>query len=402
MLNKKIIGILVTSSDYKIVININNFLYDKILKEFKELYIINLENLILFKKKKNNKKIHFKFNKIKVFKPNNSSELINFFKNKKLIAFNCIGKNFLNFKIYYILNKINLTQILLLNIGYLNNIVEINLKDISNIFSNTFFVYNKKITAFFFKIFTILNLFPKINYYFDSSKLTIKNINKSFIRKLEKIFPKIKISYFRKAININSRSYDQLIDKKIINKNKYIVFIDSYFEHGDRILREGSIKKSDSIKYYFLLGMFLKKLSKIYNKKIVICVHPKNNNKLFFNHFKNFIIKKYKTQEMIQSSFITLFHESSAILDAILLNKNIILLKTNLLGNYLSNRVQQYERELNILSIDIDDGALLNKKRLNRLFSYNKNKYRHYIKSYLNSDGVIPGYQKIIKLIKKI
>ena len=52
MLNKKIIAILTASSNYQGLINVNALLYGKILKEFKELYIIDLQNLILFKKKK--------------------------------------------------------------------------------------------------------------------------------------------------------------------------------------------------------------------------------------------------------------------------------------------------------------------------------------------------------------
>ena len=151
-----------------------------------------------------------------------------------------------------------------------------------------------------------------------------------------------------------------------------------------------------------MLSNFLIKLSKIYNKKIIICIHPQNKNKLFLNHFKNFTIKRYKTTEMIRKSFINCIHETSSILDAVILKKNIILLKSNLLGNYLSNRVQQYEKILNLQSIDINDYALLKKKKLNSLLNISKKKNNYYIKNYLNSDGENPGYKKIIKLLKKI
>ena len=53
MFNKKIIAILATTSDYQRIVNLNSLLYKEILKEFKELYIVDLKNLILFKKKKN-------------------------------------------------------------------------------------------------------------------------------------------------------------------------------------------------------------------------------------------------------------------------------------------------------------------------------------------------------------
>ena len=402
MLNKKIIAILTASSNYQGLINVNALLYGKILKEFKELYIIDLQNLILFKKKKVNKKSQFKIKNLKVFRPNSSTELINFFNNKKLVGFNCLGKNFLEFKIYYVLKKINLTQILLLNVGYLSNTIEINKNSITQTFIGLYFLFNKNITHYLFKFFTLVNIFPKIDYYFDSSKLTIKNMNSSYIRKIEKNFPKVKLSYFRKVININSRGYDQLLEKNISIEEKYLVFVDSFFEHKDRIVRDGVINKKYSVEYYTSLANFLKKLSKIYNKKVIICIHPKNNSKLFQNYFKNFIIQKYRTQEMIKKSFISFFHESSSILDAVILKKKIIILRSNLLGNYLSNRVSRYEKMLNLQSLDINNYHILKKNRLNLMLNSPKKKYNYFIKNYLNTDGVNPGYQKIIKLLKKI
>tara|TARA_A100000164_G_C21777229_1_gene709188 strand:+ start:451 stop:927 length:477 start_codon:yes stop_codon:yes gene_type:complete len=149
------------------------------------------------------------------------------------------------------------------------------------------------------------------------------------------------------------------------------------------------------------LSNFLKKLSKIYKKKVIICIHPKNNSKIFLKYLKNFSIKKYKTQEMVKNSFISLFHESSSILDAVILKKNIIILKSNLLGNYLLNRVHQYERLLNLQSVDIKDYQSLKKSNLDYILNSSK-RNNSYIKNHLNSDGLIPGYKKVIKLLKRI
>ena len=401
MSNKKIIAILVEDSNYQSLINFNNLLYEEIIKEFKELYIIDFQNLIFFKKKKINKKTNFKIKNIKIFKPNSASEFIKFFEKKKLIAFNNLGKGFSTFRIYYILNKVNLTQILLLNLGFLSNTVEIKKKNIKIFFSSLYFFFNRKIARYIFKFLTIIDIFPKYDYYLDSSRPTIKNMNSSFIKKIERLCPKIKISFFRKAININSRSYDGLSDKKYSNEKKYLVFVDSFFEHKDRVIREGSIEKKNIIEYYSILAKFLKKLSKIYDKKVIICSHPSNNSKLFQSYLKNFTIKKGKTHEMIKKSFITLFHESSSIFEAIMLKKKIIILKSDLLGDYLSNRVKGYEKLLNLQSVDINNYHSLKKSKLDPILnSSNNNNY--YVNNYLNADGVIPGYKKIIKLLKKI
>ena len=177
--------------------------------------------------------------------------------------------------------------------------------------------------------------------------------------------------------------------------------VDSFFEHGDRSIRDGSIKKKIIIDYYSTLANFLKKLSKIYNKKVIICMHPKNNSKLFLTYLKDFSIKKYKTQEMVKKSFIALFHESSSILDAVILKKKIIILKSNLLGDYFSNRIKQYERLLNLQPVDIGDYHSLKKNKLNLILNSSKQS-NYYIKNHLNADGLIPGYKKVIKLLKKI
>ena len=103
---------------------------------------------------------------------------------------------------------------------------------------------------------------------------------------------------------------------------------------------------------------------------------------------------------MIKQSFITLFHDSSAILDAIILKKNIIILKSNLLGDYFSGRIRQYERLLNLKSVDINDYQSLKKNNLD--LKLNSSKKINYTKNYLNSDGLIPGYKKVIKLLKRI
>ena len=57
---------------------------------------------------------------------------------------------------------------------------------------------------------------------------------------------------------------------------------------------------------------------------------------------------------------------------------------------------------LNLQSLDINNYHILEKNKLNLMLNSPKQKYNYFIKNYLNTDGVNPGYQKIIKLLKKI
>jgi hypothetical protein len=401
MSKKKIIGIITTFEDYDSILNLNKKLYDQICLEFGTLYIINLKNITIFEKKTYITKKKILNRKIIVFEPKNIEDFISFFKNKKLIAFNALSRNFDNFKIYYYLNKISLIQILLLNIGFLSNSSDILNKNLKSLIYSFFFKFNKNISRIIFKIGTIFQIFPRIDYYLDASKPTIKNVNKSFLKKLENKFPCLKLAYFKKGINLNSRAYDETTDNKK-KTQKYIVFVDTYFDHPDRIAREGKINRVTILAYYKRLSNFLILLSKIYNKKIVICIHPKNKSILFNQCFAKFSIKKHKTTEMINNAFIVLFHESSAALNAVLLDKNIIILKSKLMGDYLSKRIEMYINLLGSFYIDLDDYSNLKKNDLDINMKKSKKKYRTYIKNYLNSDGKIPGYKKVVNIIKKI
>ena len=401
MSQNKIIGILTTSEDYKSVIKLNSTIYNKLAKKYGKLYIINLSNLLLFgQKKKENRSLNLNSH-IKIFKPLDSSELISFCKNKKLIAFNGLGKDINTFKIHYALSKINMVQILLMNIGYLSNEITLNINNINNFASSLYFKINRKISRYLFRIGTILNIFPKIDYYFDSSSPIIRNLNNSLIKKIEDKFKFIKISYFKKAKLINSRSFDDL-NNFSNNNNKYLVFVDSFFDHPDRILREGNLDKKIIIEYYKKLNSFLNKLSETYKKKVVICLHPKNTNSLIKKYLSKFFIVKHQTNEMIKKSHIVIFHESSAALDAALLKKNIINLQSKLLGDYLSKRCEAYTLELGLFSINLDEEIKINKNEFDKIFRYTKKNYKRYIYRYLNTDGKKPGYLKIINLVKKI
>ena len=103
--------------------------YDDIIsgsiKNFKNLLIINLINMIsknenfIYDEHKNLKK---RFNEnIEFFYPKNSSEFNSLVKNKKILAFDVVGKTEKYFKIRRLFNKKNIRLILVMNHGFLSN-----------------------------------------------------------------------------------------------------------------------------------------------------------------------------------------------------------------------------------------------------------------------------------------
>ena len=354
MIKKKIIGILTTSNNYNDIFNLNKKIYNDLIRDFNCIYIINLRNFLFIKPIKSKKKIIKNLNKkIKYFEPKNILEFTQFFKSTKLIGFNCFGKSFNFFKIYYYLNKVDFCQILLLNIGYPQNIVKISYNRKKAFFLSLTFFLNRFFSKKLFRILTIFNIFPKIDYYFDTRKEIIRNINNNFLKKIEKKFSLLSLSYFKKAYLINSRSYDDSLNFKKYS-NKYITFVDSPFLDPDRIVREGKIETYKVLKYYKILNQLFFKLKKIFKKEIIICAHPGNDLKKLKKFFPSFKVLKFQTLKFIQNSDLVLFHESSAALDAIILNKKLITLESNLLGEYYSKRILFYKNNMGVSSLNLD------------------------------------------------
>lgn len=102
-------------------------------------------------------------------------------------------------------------------------------------------------------------------------------------------------------------------------ENKHIVYVDTHFDHPDRTNREGEVNQINQEIFYNILKIFLQKISKIYQKPIIIAKHPanKSNNK-FYDFFET---SKIPTNEAIFESELVVFAVSSAILNAVLLKK---------------------------------------------------------------------------------
>ncbi len=393
---KTIFGIITSSNNYDQAYNLNKEIYDEIYKKFGNFYILDLSNYKLFERNRSfsKKKIP---SYVKVFKPKNLNEFFTFFKNKTFIAFNNIGKTFSFFRIYYLLSRINLKQILLMNIGYPENEVELQ-ENNQKIYLNNFIYYlSRKISYILFRLLTVISIFPKIDVYFECSRSIINHMNNVPSKKIEKIIPFLRLAYFKKIYSINCRAYSNQYKLS----NRYICFIDGYFAHQDRIIREGKVDLYQKKKYYDYLNNLFIYLNKVFKKKIIICIHPKNDDKYFKKKFKKFKILRFKTNQIIKDSYIVLFHESSSVLDAIIYGKKIISLNSTLLGKYLQNRIESYTRLFGIKSLDLEKKYSFKKNALLKELNSDNKKIKKYIKSNLVTDKNKLGKHKVIEVIKK-
>ena len=405
---KRIFG-LITISEMEIFFFKQKSLFEKISKEFDEFYIINLIHFRLIDKKiysydyLNATKLPHNF---KVITPVNENELNKFLINKKLVAFMFFGKRLSSFRIQYLVKKYNIRLIYMLNLGvmgehYLGKTL-LRKRDIK-IFRYYFFRFKRIVVHYLFRVLTIINVFPKIDIYFESIKAVVDNCNNSLTKKIEKIFPFLKISYFKKIIHINSRSFDMLTKAKLNLSEEKIVFLDINYDHKIRILRgiDEIIDEKLRLQYFNQLTQFLLELSNIFNKKVTVCLHPTSDLNTYKKYLGIFEICKFQTSENIRQAFIVVFHQSTIIGDAIFLKKKIISLKSNTLGEYNADRIDFFQKKYGLFSYSLDEKKELNKDLLEAQLEKITRSYDRYIKEDLMSSDSIPGEDKIINTVKK-
>ena len=409
---KKIFGALCASEPEYLLADLSRqkSLWEEISKKFDEFFIINLIHFSLIKKKKkykheysDNIKLPHNF---KVITPINENELKKFLINKSLIAFFRYGKKLPSFRMHYLVKKYNIRLIQMFNLSvmgehYLGKILI--KKGKTKIHRYYFFRFQKIILHYLFRVLTILNLFPKIDIYFESTKTIVDNCNNSLTKKIEKIFPFLKICYFKKIIHINSRSFDMLTKSKLNLSEEKIVFIDVNYDNEFRLSRglDKIIDKKLRLQYFNQLTQFLLELSNIFHKKVTICLYPTSDLNTYKKYLGIFEICKYQTEENIKQAFIVVFHQSTIIADAIFLKKKIISLKSNTLGEHNADRIDFFQKKYGLFSYSLDEKKELNKDLLEAQLEKITRSYDRYIKEDLMSSDSIPGEDKIINTVKK-
>ena len=397
-MKKNIVGFVAATNNLDIIVKNNLEYIHSFSKKFDNFYLFNFINLKLFNKNKNLIKTKQKLPKnfiIKTFA--NKQEALRYFNKKKLIGILHLGKSLEYFPIYSFLKKIKSKSILILNLGNYGNTAFIDFS--FKFFFKRFKHFYDKGFYYLFRVLTIINVFPKIDIYFESDLDIIKNLNKSFSKKLDEKFAFLKISYFKKIIKVNSKAYDYFIKNKIKNKgSSNIIFIDTPIDHGDRTSREGNISIKNKKMYYIRLNFFLSKLSKLLKKKIIICPHPKMKNPKSF--YPNFTISKKRTIEMIPSAKLVIFTLSSAISLSIILKKKIFCIQSELLGDYFRKLSNKYIDALKLKKINIDGEFFLKNKDI-KINNKSLKLYNKFILNKLKVDGNITSDERIIDIIIK-
>ncbi len=401
MSKKKEFLFVISYKDLKRFYIVHELLINELAKNFHRINFLIFDNLVLFEKKKN---IKIKYSEIYNYPknsnfiiPNDTTDYMSKIKKDYYVGFLNLGKYFKFFKIHYLIKKKNIKLITVSNIGFIpdnKNFITLNFlyffKDL----------FRRHLVFKLFKLLTICNFFPRVDVRFISNlNYQISSLN-SLSGKLNKIFRTRIFDYYEKYIKVNAKIFDHEKLKKKKLKQKYITFIDTNLEHETKVEYEGRHDKKKLKIYYQRLNYFLSKLEKIFNKKLVICVHPNYSLEESKRIYKKFKVVKYQTEKYIREAFLCVGFSSSSIIDAIFLKKRILILDSTLMGKHHNDTNKVYPNAVNVLKLSIDNEICLKKTDLlNELNKRIKN-YNEFIKKKIKVDKNTIGVKKIANFLK--
>ncbi len=324
MENKKYLACFINSPDNNLnpLIVGNSLLIKKICENFEKIYIINFQNLTFFSNKTKFSKYKLDKNlklpkNLEFISPFNWKEFSIFMVGKELIAIHFLARGFPELKLHLLFKKYKIKFVQVTNIGNIQGVYR-PLKSffLRGVLEKIKHDYSHKLTV----LLSNLGLIPKIEIRFvtNSRMFEYRKKNNSFF---QKIFNYFNLHFAKELMLINSRSFDEVKEQKIKVNEDNIVLLDAPFNNPQYTTFRGKLDQQSLEKHYYHMRKFLKNLSEFYNKQIVICIHPSENLETAKKNYSNFKVTQHETRENIFKAFIVLFHDSSAIIDAILLKK---------------------------------------------------------------------------------
>ena len=197
-------------------------------------------------------------------------------KNLNIIAISNISRNFESLPIHLLLSK---HKVKLIECSYIGNI-QFDIFDFKINYKSFEYFFDRKI---FHKIITILRIFgivPKIEIKFTSFKYHLK---KNLLKKFLELF---NISYIKEYILINSRSYDAAMSENTKTSEEQITFLEPNLNDEVQRAAIGNLSEYKYNNHYDELINFLKQAQTIFDKKIVVCIHPRDNIEKKKNYLK--------------------------------------------------------------------------------------------------------------------
>ena len=382
-------------------------LIDQLSKNFDKIYLINTQNLRFFPKfarsvymEEDLGENDFKSSDIPknfiLFNPKNTKEFSDFLKDKEILVINNFNKHFFDLPIQMIVKKLKIQQV---QISYSGRAMSGSTQKMSlnHILKTVVFFLNQ---SFFKKVTVLLSnlgITPKLDIRFMSDKEVYESIIKD---KFKNFLYKKKLLWAKEIKLVNSMAYDLMLENRYTTSEDYIVHLDASLNHRHEVELRGIWPKEKIIKHYYYLEKFLKKLSKEFNKEVIVTIHPGYDLEEHQSYLKDFKILKYKTSEYIYKAFLVTAFDSSAVTEAVLLKKRLLGVTSNYMSQNEINHAKVNPKRFGYPSLNTEKDYNFNKEELLEKLNNSISNYDKHINKYHCITPNKKGTEEIIRTIK--
>jgi len=379
---------------------------EKISQNFDKVFIINIQNLRFFPKFSRSYYMEKNYNECEFepiympknfisFNPKNAKDFANFLEDKELIIINHISKHFLDLKVQMLVKKHKLKQVQISNRGFRGTASQT--PDHNHIFKTILFYINGQLFNKLTVLFSNIGIVPKLDIRFFSNLADIEKIKKN---KFKNFLYKNKLLWAKEIKLVNSMTYDIFLENKLSISEDYIVHLDSDLNNWHGTSLRGELPKEKVERHYYYLEKFLKKLSKEFNKEVIVALHPGDFRKEHELYLKDFKTLKYKTTEYIYKAFMITNFGSSAITDGILLKKRILGIKSDFMCFNEKNHTKIMAERVGYLILNIKKDYNFNKENILLEMNNKKKNYEKFTSKYHCFEPNKNGSQQIVDTIK--
>jgi hypothetical protein len=370
----------IRSGSVETIVGLDGLLFEHFAKTFENVFFLDVSRIFTSKficgRYDNEGAYHKLPAHFKIVCPKKFSEAKDFLKSDDLVAVCCFSETWPDWWIHHYLRKHSIPLIYI----YTHSLI------VSFQSKKTNFNYFKK---------KLKNLAARVHKYFSSHDFWA-DIDTYFVSEKHKAEKKRNSSRCKEVVVTNSRFYDNLLVSNYKVSTDYVVFLDSMPPyHGDQIVF--GYQPIDRKLYYENLNAILDFISKILGKELVICLHPKYDDCNLKRDFGERKAVKYKTTELVAQAELVLFHDSSAVNNAIVYGKKVIQLTGKHFNDFTRKNCEAYNKVFSFVTLDIfewDENTV--RDILNRL-KIDSEKYDYFLSNYIITSGQkgIPSFVQI-------
>ena len=242
-----------------------------------------------------------------------------------------------------------------------------------------------------------IGLIGKVDIRFISNKTYLRNIKKN---RIKNFLYTNKLFFAKELIAVNCMASDILKTYKQEIKEDYIVHLDGSLNYYHETQLRGHFSEEKIQQHYLYLSKFLKNLSNIFNKEIIVCIHPRYNLEEHKKNLPDFKVVQFKTREYVYKSFLVTTFDSSAVIDAVILKKKIIGITSDFMSKNEIANSKTYAKIINYMNLNTKNVNIEKELILNEL-NDNIKKYDDFINNFLHFDDTKLGIDKVIETIKE-